>query len=343
MKKTNIIGLDCNIIIALLFLCTYGIIIIYSASGDWNLMTKQLVFTVAGFIGMLIVRLIDFRVLKHFSNSMYFLSLLLILLLLVPGLSDTSHGATRWLKIAGISIQVAEVVKLFMILFLANIIAAHLSALQQYGSVIKIWLYVGLVAALLLFISSNLSSCLILLMITYSMTFIASEKNKFHIVVLVAGMLIVGCLCLYFKANLPSPEELEMMDYHFIRIVAWLAPDKYANDASYQILQGLYAIGSGGFWGVGLGNSTQKAVLPETANDMILCVIAEELGVFGVPLLLFLFLYLFYQILIVACNTEDQFGRFICAGVLCHLSFQTIINVGVATNTIPNTGYHFRL
>ena len=159
-----------------------------------------------------------------------------------------------------------------------------------------------------------------------------------HYLALVLAILAVIGVYFYFKENLPSQEALDQMDYHISRVVAWIAPENYKSDASFQVLQGLYAIGAGGWFGKGLGSSAQKAILPEASNDMIICIIAEELGIFGVAVLLLLYAYLFYQILLVAINARDNFGRLFCAGVLFHFAFQTLVNVAVATNSIPNTG-----
>ena len=128
------------------------------------------------------------------------------------------------------------------------------------------------------------------------------------------------------------------MEYHIARIVAWLEPFRYSETDSYQILQGLYAIGSGGFLGVGLGNSRQKVLIPEAQNDIIGCIIAEELGVIGVIILMILLVFLIFQIFVIAINTKDLFGTLLCSCIMLHLAYQAITNIAVATNSIPNTG-----
>ena len=127
-------------------------------------------------------------------------------------------------------------------------------------------------------------------------------------------------------------------NFRLRRIIAWLHPEKYAADLSYQTVQGLYAIGSGGFFGKGLGNSAQKMYIPEVQNDMILTVICEELGIFGAMMILVLFGLLLYRLLFIAQNAPDKYGALIVTGVFAHIALQVILNVAVVTNLIPNTG-----
>ena len=127
-------------------------------------------------------------------------------------------------------------------------------------------------------------------------------------------------------------------NFRLRRVIAWLHPEKYAANLSYQTVQGLYAIGSGGFWGKGLGNSAQKMQIPEVQNDMILAVICEELGVFGAIMVLVLFGLLLYRLLFIAQNAPDKYGSLIVTGVFAHIALQVILNVAVVTNLIPTTG-----
>ena len=127
-------------------------------------------------------------------------------------------------------------------------------------------------------------------------------------------------------------------NFRIRRILTWLRPEEYASGVGYQTLQGLYAIGSGGFFGKGLGNSAQKMVIPEVQNDMILSVICEELGVFGAIVVLVLFGVLLYRLLFIAQNAPDVYGSLIVTGIFSHIALQVILNVSVVINLIPNTG-----
>ena len=127
-------------------------------------------------------------------------------------------------------------------------------------------------------------------------------------------------------------------NFRLRRILVWLNPEKYASEGGYQIMQALYAIGSGGFFGKGLGNSAQKMIIPEVQNDMILSIICEELGLMGACGVLLLFGLVIWRLMVIATHTQELFGTLLAAGVMGHILIQVILNVAVVTNTIPNTG-----
>ena len=129
-----------------------------------------------------------------------------------------------------------------------------------------------------------------------------------------------------------------IQNYRLERVRVWKDPSQYASEGGFQVLQGLYAIGSSGLFGKGLGNSVQKTLLPEAQNDMIFAIICEELGLFGALCLILLFLFLFYRLLVIAKNAPDAAGFYLTAGILVHFSLQVILHIAVVTNTIPNTG-----
>lgn len=333
--------IDYSIVIATIFIVAFGLLILYSSIENMDGLKSQAAFVVAGIVIMLGVQFVPYKIITVFKWWWYVFSFGVLGLLLVPGLKSEALGATRWIVIAGVTIQITEVVKVFMIFFLAYYMSTHVIELQKPEGVFRVWLMVGVVSAAVLFIGSNLSSCLILLMITFSMTFILSKVNWLHGAALGAVVLVVLGLCTYYLNHLPSQEELleiEKEFYQLARVIAWLAPENYTGDNSFQVLQGLYAIGSGGFWGKGLGESAQRRILPEVQNDMIVCVLAEELGIFGVILLVVLYLYLLYHIYLVAKQTKNMFGKLLCMGILFYFSFQVLINMAVATGSIPNTG-----
>lgn len=337
MKKR----IDFNITVLLIFLTAFGMLIIFTSSRDKVLFKEQVLFVVVGFVLMLGVQYLDYKMLKKIAPLGYSLSIFFLILLLIPGIKVSSHGATRWIRIAGLTIQVAEVVKVLMIVYLSYLLAKSVFVLGGIKEVLKTWALVGIIAFMILKISSNLSSCLILLMITFCLTYVASGARWLHYGTFLVILFGVGVLCWYILNHLPTPEELAFIEkdnYQLARIIAWLAPEKYDSDHSFQILQGLYAIGIGGFWGQGLGKSVQRHILPEATNDMIFCILAEELGIFGVAVLVILYLYLFYQILIISIHARTVFGRLLCAGVMLHIAFQALVNMAVATSLIPNTG-----
>jgi cell division protein FtsW len=127
-------------------------------------------------------------------------------------------------------------------------------------------------------------------------------------------------------------------DFRLRRILAWLHPEQYSDDGGFQVMQGLYAIGSGGFFGKGLGNSAQKMIIPEAQNDMILSIICEELGVFGIIIMLTLFGMLLYRLMFIAQNAPDLYGSLIVTGIFAHIAIQVIFNIAVVLNLFPTTG-----
>ena len=182
-------------------------------------------------------------------------------------------------------------------------------------------------------LTDNLSSAIIVMGISCCILFVVHKKQKIFLwiaggglTVFVAGSYILGRLL----ENSTS--------FRLRRIIAWLNPEKYASTISFQTVQGLYAIGSGGFFGKGLGNGVQKTVIPEVQNDMILSAICEELGVFGAIIILVLFGLLIYRLLFIAQNAPDLYGALIMTGIMSHIAIQVILNVMVVTNMMPNTG-----
>lgn len=341
---------DLKIIIALIFLCLFGCMMVYSASSyvcatsadffydDANLLKKQILFIILGIFSIVILVNLDYHIFYWIGWGIFGINVILILLLMTP-LGVEANGAVRWLNLGIVQLHVGEMSKMLLILFLAFIIAQHGKSTKDWRNVFKIWIYAGILAAMILKISSNLSSCLIMLMITYGMTFIWSNTQKFHLVVMAAAAVLVSTLLIYLYYNLPEPEVANNMGYQMKRILGWMDPEKYKDVFSNQILQSLYAVGSGGLFGKGLGKSMQKlGKIPEPQNDMIFAIICEELGIFGGIIVLILLGYLILQIVRVAISAKDLFGAMIAVGVALHFSFQTIVNVAVSLNVFPNTG-----
>ena len=265
-----------------------------------------------------------------------------MILLLVTPLGVNVNGATRWIQIPGIPfrIQIADMVKTLLIVFIASYISSKWREMHKWQTILTLWLLVGIQAAALLFISTNLSSCIVVLGICYCSTLIASKNWKFHMIFLLAAVVVAVVYVRMSIRYLPTEEELEQMDdFRAGRILGWLYTEKYEQSVGYQVIQSLYAIGSGSFLGKGLGNGTQKlSAIPEAQNDMIFAIVCEELGVVGAVLLFLLYGYLLYQMYVIVKESSNVFGSMIVIGVIIHLVCQIVINVSVATNLFPNTG-----
>lgn len=325
---------DYTLLFTVLFLLGFGLVMIYSTSSyeSGTAYLKQQAFaSVLGLMAMVFVARVDYHFWEKFSVLALIVSCVLILLLLTP-LGITRNGATRWLNF-GISLQPAEVAKIGMILFLASFICKLGKAVRTMKAFIFVMIPAVVVAALIYFISNNLSSAIIIVGIAVVMVFVASPDYKKFVIMGLLVIAVAVAIVLYIQGQDTSD------GFRGARILAWLNPEQYADDEGFQTLQALYAIGSGGIFGKGLGQSMQKrGFIPEAQNDMIFSVICEELGLFGAIAVLMLFALLIWRCMIIANNAKDQFGAMLVVGVMGHLAIQVILNVAVVTNTIPNTG-----
>jgi cell division protein FtsW len=195
----------------------------------------------------------------------------------------------------------------------------------------------GIPFLLIMEITSNLSSAIIVMGIAVLMCFVADPKYKKYFVLLfvVLAIAAVAVIGVYMIAQ----GQEGTGNYRGDRVLAWLNPEAFSDDDGFQTLQALYAIGSGGIWGKGLGQSMQKlGFLPEAQNDMVFSIICEELGLFGAFCVIILFLMLIWRFMFIANNAPDLFGAMLVVGVMAHFAIQVILNIAVVTNTIPNTG-----
>ena len=343
-----LLSYDTNLIVSVIFLIVFGLIMLYSASyytasmrQSFNydsayFLKSQLKYSVAGLILMMIVANIDYKKWRYFAVLGLVGSAVLILLLLVPGLGVTVKGATRWIRIPGLGqFQVAEPVKVAMIIFSAAFICKYASALNNLRTFIKVMIPTVVISAMILKFSDNMSTALIVLGISFLMAFMVYPKYYPFVILAVAGVLAAAGI-IYYSMNVADSDSA----FRIGRIQAWLDPyaEEYA-DKSYQPLQALYAIGSGGLFGKGLGNSIQKlGGIPEPYNDMIFAVVCEELGVFGAGIVILMFIYLLYRLYSVAQQAEDLFGRLLAIGVFAHVALQVLLNLMVVTSLMPTTG-----
>lgn len=244
------------------------------------------------------------------------------------------NGARRWLNV-GISIQPAEIAKLGMILFLASLVCKIGKGIRTTKGFLLVLSVPVPICLMVWKITDNLSSAIIIFGIAFLMLFVASPDYMKFVLLTLAG-LAAAALIVYIIAN---QEPGAVGGFRGERILAWLDPESDPSDKGFQTLQALYAIGSGGIFGKGLGQSMQKlGFLPEQQNDMIFSIICEELGLFGGIAILLMFMLLIWRFMIIANNASDLFGALLVVGVMGHFAIQVILNVAVVTNTIPNTG-----
>jgi cell division protein FtsW len=314
---------DYTLLAALLLLIIMGLVILYSTSAyngevkfhdSFYYLKKQAFAMLLGIAGMFVVANMDYHWWRHVAVLGYFTAVLFV--------GDEYNGSKRWLSLGPFSFQPSEFAKVAVILFLAHVITKDIKNMGKMRTMIKVMAMilpiVGLVGA------SNLSTAIIILGIGVILVFVASPKYGQFVFM---GLLGIGFMTIF----------LALESYRLERLAIWRNPEAY--EKGYQTLQGLYAIGSGGLFGRGIGQSVQKlGFVPEAQNDMIFSIICEELGLFGAGFVLILFLILIWRFFVIATHSRDLFGALIATGAMAHMMIQVILNIAVVTNTIPNTG-----
>lgn len=328
---------DYSLLFLVLFLVGFGLIMIYSTSSfnaERNFgnpayyLTKQGAFCLVGIVIMLFVSMFDYRL---FLKKLPVIKIRLVTLFYIICLALQGYvlafgrevkGSKRWIDLGPFGFQPSELSKVALIVFMAYVIHLAPRKLDKFTGFIRVVMYA--IPMLLLVVIPNFSTGLIMGVIVVGICFVASRKKLYFIV---AGLLGVAAGAFFIFG----------VDYRGERIEIWR--DIESHPKGYQILQGLYAIASGGIFGKGLGQSMQKlGFIPESHNDMIFSVICEELGLFGAVSVILLYILVIWRLFIIAINAPDLFGGLIATGILTHISVQVLINIAVVTNTIPSTG-----
>ncbi len=333
---------DYNLIAVTILLIGFGLVMLYSTSSytaeiqfhnDMYFLQRQGIFSLAAIILAIIVSLFDYHLLWNLSGVIYILALVAMFAVKFSPLGMEVNGARRWLDLGFISFQPAEIAKIAVITFLPRQIILSGKHFKEWRELLKVFA-LGMVQALAAYLlTDNLSTAVIIAVITFVIVFVAHPKTAVFIGMIAAGA-AAAVIIVINVVNGAADGSFRAM-----RILVWLDPEKYSASGGYQILQGLYALGSGGLFGKGLGNSTQKlGALPEAQNDMIFSIICEELGVFGGAVIVMLFLYMLYRMFFISQNSPDLYGSLTITGVFAHIAIQVILNICVAVNAIPTTG-----
>lgn len=333
---------DYAMILVVFFLAIFGLIMLFSTSSyeaglkfddQAFYLKKQIKAVIVGIAGMFFVSVFpDYHFYKKISLPFYLFAMGMILLIIPFG--SEAKGAKRWLRIGGLSIQPAEIVKIAIIIFAVSVICVMRDKAASWKGM-GVFMLTVLPPVLMIFkITSNFSSAAIILGIAAVILFVATPGYAKFILMVAGGVaLIYGGI--YYILNYADPSS----SFRFARIYAWNDIEAYADSQGYQTLQSLYAIGSGGIFGKGLGQSMQKTgFIPEAQNDMIFSIICEELGIFGGIAVILMFFLLLWRMMIVANNAPDLFGSLIVVGVMGHIALQVVLNIAVVTNVVPNTG-----
>lgn len=296
---------------------------------------KQLLFGVLGIIFMFIISKIDYRFYKKFYWPIYFASCGILLLVLIPKLGVTVNGATRWVGIPGLGqFQPSELTKIGLIVFYAGYLSDHKNEIKDFWKgFVKPFCFILPPIAILYFVQNHLSASLIIGMITCVMIIIAGARMIYFIACGISGGAAIGAYLLY-KINSGGSDS-----FRISRIISFLDPWADATDTGWQVVQSLYAIGSGGLFGTGLGGSKQKYLyISEPQNDFIFSIIAEELGFIGCLIIIALFAIFIWRGILIAIKAPDSFGSLLATGITSLVAIQVILNIAVVTSSVPNTG-----
>lgn len=322
---------DYTLLFIIIFLVGFGLVMLYSASsyeaqiefGNGAFYLKKQVFAYSlGVAAMFIISQIDYHVWKKFAGLAYIAAFGLCVFVIFSG--DSANGSSRWIRLGPLSFQPSEFAKVAIIIFLATVISKIPKKMGNFKDLIKVMLMIVPLVAPVAY--TNLSTAIIMVGIAVAMAFVASPKYS-HFIALGLAVVAFGAVFIMLAS------------YRVARLEIWLNPEADPAGKGHQTLQGLYAIGSGGLFGKGLGESMQKlGFVPEAQNDMVFSIICEELGLFGAICLILLFVMMLWRFMVIANNARDLYGALIVVGIMAHIAIQVILNIAVVTNTIPNTG-----
>lgn len=345
MKKVNlfykkgddkITHIDYGMLISVIMLLCVGLLMVSTASSYYALtnysdsnyfFVRQLFFAVLGIIFMLFFANVNYKNLKKASGLFYIICLALLFAVAIPGVGSVRNGARRWLEIGGISFQPSEIMKFALILITSTYIANNYKKMNGIKSYIVPILY--LIAVMIgMFLQNHMSGMLVMIVASFSIIFVSGIKInwKYLIIFVIIGIVAVTTFIM-------------SSDFRKQRIVAYLHPEEDVTGDNWQVAQSLYAIGSGGIFGRGLGQSRQKYLwLPEAQTDFIFSVLGEEFGIFGSVLVLLMFAFMIYRGFMIAVKCNDAFGSMIVTGIMSVLTFQICVNIAVVTHLMPVTG-----
>lgn len=336
-------GFDKAFFMVVIILLSFGTIMIFSASyayagtymGDsYHYIKRQLFFAAIGLAAMYIIAtFVDYKLIKLFSVPIFGVAFVLMMLVTFSGSGEAHKGAERWIALGPINFQPSEVFKLAVIIVLADYISHCYRKIKSdifkerliYG--FGVYMAIGVLVAVPFVMQKHLSGCIITLALVACMMFLGGSDIKV-IGVLIAICGVAGCIAVPI-----------LLKHSMERIEAWFDPFSQLHGSGWQPVQSLYAVSSGGFWGVGFGASKQKQLyLPEPQNDYIFAILCEELGFIGALFVICLFAFLIYRGVKIALRAPDKFSSLLVAGIISQIGIQTVLNICVVTNTLPSTG-----
>ena len=320
---------------AMIVLLSIGVVMVYSASAimaterfrdPYFFLKKQLVWALLGSACLLVALRMDYRRLERFQWPILIAAAVLLVLVLVPPFAQPINGTRRWLRLGPVSFQPAELAKLALVVYLAAYLARRREGIGDFWRGLFPPLAIAIVFALLVLAQPDLGNCLTLIMVTFGLLYLAGVRLR-HL-----GLVLAPALPLMILAIWMAP-------YRLRRITTFLDPWADQRGGGFQIIQSWLALGSGGLFGRGIGESKQKLFyLPESHTDFIFAVVGEELGFLGALGVLTLFVILIWRGLRVGVRAPDAFGAYLALGITVLIATQTLVNVGVVTGTLPTKG-----
>lgn len=338
---------DFVLVVIIIILLAFGIVMVLSASApsalaetgsSYTYFFSQLRFAAMGLVIMWAVSRLDYHIYKKFYWPVYWISVGILLLVLIPGLGSESGGATRWIDLGFLRFQPSEITKVGLIIFFAGYLTDHKNDLRDFkkGFLLPL-VFLAIPVLIALFIQNHLSVGIVMSLITIVMMLVAGCR-LFHFVAtgLVVGGAGAAALVTYLST---AGDQASDLSFRFGRILNFMDPWQDATGLGWQTIQGLYAIGSGGLFGVGLGESKQKYLyVSEPQNDFIFAILAEELGFVGCLVVIALFALFIWRGIIIAMKSSDMFGSLLATGITTLVMVQAALNIAVVTNSMPNTG-----
>ncbi len=340
-------NLDMGLFSVVLILLVVGVIMMFSASYFWALdefndgyyyLKRQMAFAVGGLILMAWISTVDYHFLQNTKIAYISFAIIYAVNILTAFAGVEVAGAKRWIVFFGMfSFQPSELLKISFIIVIAYILAANYPYFKKWRySILPCAIMIGLVAGAML-LQRHMSALLIFAALGVLLMFFGGVEKK-HMAIFVGAIGALGILFLSYKMITSTGEDAGF-GYITTRFKAWQHPESDIRDTTNQIWNSLLAIGSGGVMGVGLGESKQKFLwLSEAQNDFVFAIVCEELGFIGATLVILLFVMFIWRGISVASKAPDRFGMLLSAGITIHIGLQALLNIAVATNTIPNTG-----
>lgn len=337
--------IDIPFLILILVLLVFGLIMMYSASYAWAIhagmsadyyFTRQLMMSGIGLAVMIFIAspLFDYHILKHPAITFGFFGICTALMIIVLFIGTTDGGATRWINVGDVfSFQPSELMKLAVILLFAHMISSNHKNIHTLKYGIVPYIAILIVVALLMLAQPHISGTIIICAIAISMMFVGGANLKYFVPMCICGVVgLTGAAYAMYKFG--------DFDYINNRIQGWLYTFADENrDIAWQTRNSLIAIGSGGLFGLGLGNSRQKFLyLPESQNDFVFSIVCEELGFVGAAVVIILFIMLIFRGFSIAENAPDKYGMLLATGLVIQIGIQALLNIAVVSNAIPNTG-----